>query len=121
MELLRELGAGYCIVDMPQVRNLPPSRLEATTNLAYVRFHGQNAPKWAGKATRNERYDYEYTEEELREWVEPIVNLTKYVEQTYVYFNNHYRGKAAKNAQMLHQLLTTADALPLKGKAAGHE
>ena len=39
MELLRELSAGYCIVDMPQVRNLPPSRLEATTNLAYVRFH----------------------------------------------------------------------------------
>ena len=116
MELLRELDAGYCIVDMPQVRNLPSSRVEATTNVAYVRFHGQNAPKWAGKATRDERYDYEYTEEELREWVEPIVNLTKYVEQTYVYFNNHYRVKAAKNAQMLQQLLARGAALPLEGR-----
>jgi uncharacterized protein YecE (DUF72 family) len=112
LELLRELGAGYCIVDMPQVRDLPSSRVEATTNLAYVRFHGQNSPKWAGKATRDERYDYEYTDEELREWVEPIDNLTKYVEQTYVYFNNHYRAKAAKNAQMLKQLVAERKAKP---------
>jgi uncharacterized protein YecE (DUF72 family) len=25
MDLLRELNAGYCIVDMPQVKNLPSS------------------------------------------------------------------------------------------------
>jgi uncharacterized protein YecE (DUF72 family) len=116
MDFLRELNAGYCIVDMPQVRNLPSSRVEATTNIAYVRFHGQNAPKWEGKATRDERYDYEYTEEELREWVEPIVNVTKYVEQTYVYFNNHYRAKAAKNAHMLEQLIGQRLTFPLLSK-----
>ena len=42
MDLLRELRAGYCVVDMPQpqVRNFPSSRIEATSDLAYVRFHG---------------------------------------------------------------------------------
>ena len=105
MDFLRELNAGYCIVDMPQVRDLPSSRIEATCPIAYFRFHGQNSPKWEGAATRDERYDYEYTEEQLQDWVEPITNLSKYVEETYVFFNNHYRGKAAKNAQMLQELL----------------
>ena len=105
MDLLRELKAGYCIVDMPQVRNLPSRRVEVTSSVAYVRFHGQNTAMWAGKASRNERYDYEYTEEELQGWVEPIQNVAKAAEQTYVLFNNHYRGKAAKNAQMLQALL----------------
>jgi uncharacterized protein YecE (DUF72 family) len=113
MDFLRELNAGYCIVDMPKVRNLPSSRVEATANIGYVRFHGQNAPKWEGAASRDERYDYEYVEEELREWVEPIINLTKYVEQTYVYFNNHYRAKAAKNAQMLQELIGKQVHLPV--------
>jgi uncharacterized protein YecE (DUF72 family) len=76
-----------------------------TSPVAYVRFHGQNTAMWEGKASRNERYDYEYTEEELQGWVEPIQNVAKAAEQTYVLFNNHYRGKAAKNAQMVQALL----------------
>jgi uncharacterized protein YecE (DUF72 family) len=54
---------------------------------------------------RNERYDYEYSERELSQWVEPITNLQKYTEVTYTLFNNHYRGKAAKNAETLQQML----------------
>ena len=82
---------------------IPSSRLEATSNIAYFRFHGQNSPKWEAAARRDQRYDYEYTEEQLQEWVEPITNLSMYVEETYVFFNNRYRGKAAKNAQMLQE------------------
>jgi uncharacterized protein YecE (DUF72 family) len=107
MDVLRELGAAFCIVDLPQVRQLPSSRIEATAPIAYVRFHGRNADKWAGPATRNERYDYDYSDEELKEWVEPITNLGKYSETTYVLFNNHYRGKAAKNAETLQHMLKT--------------
>jgi uncharacterized protein YecE (DUF72 family) len=113
MDFLRELKAGYCIVDMPQVRNLPSRRLEVTSSVAYVRFHGQNTAMWEAKASRNERYDYEYTEEELQGWVEPIQNVSKVAEQTYVLFNNHYRGKAAKNAQMLQALLKQQSQGPL--------
>jgi uncharacterized protein YecE (DUF72 family) len=107
MDVLRELGAAFCIVDLPQVRQLPSSRIEATAPIAYVRFHGRNADKWAGPATRNERYDYDYSDEELKEWVEPITTLGKYSETTYVLFNNHYRGKAAKNAETLQHMLKT--------------
>jgi uncharacterized protein YecE (DUF72 family) len=74
MNLLRELKLGYCIVDMPQVRNLPPGRVEATADVAYVRFHGKSG-EWEGAATRNERYDYEYREKELQEWASKITAL----------------------------------------------
>jgi uncharacterized protein YecE (DUF72 family) len=63
---------------MPQVHQLPSSRLEVTAEIAYVRFHGQNPEQWAKTTTRNERCDYDYSDEALKEWVEPITNLGKY-------------------------------------------
>jgi uncharacterized protein YecE (DUF72 family) len=106
MDLLRELNAAYCIVDMPQVRGFPPSRVEATSaEIAYFRFHGQNREKWAEAATRDERYDYSYTDDELKEWAESIITLSYKVKQEYVYFNNHYQGAAAKNAHTLEGFL----------------
>jgi hypothetical protein len=38
IELLRHLKTGYCIVDMPQVRNLPSRRLEVMCPVASCRF-----------------------------------------------------------------------------------
>jgi uncharacterized protein YecE (DUF72 family) len=61
---------------------------------------------WEGKASRNQRYDYEYSDEELKAWVPVIAGLNKKgAKDTYVYFNNHYRGKAAQNALTLGNLL----------------
>jgi uncharacterized protein YecE (DUF72 family) len=105
MDFLRELNAGYCVVDMPQVRNLPSNRIEVTADFAYVRFHGQNRAMWEGRASRNERYDYDYSDEEIQGWVPVIADLSKGVKDTYVYYNNHYQGKAAKNAKTLQGLL----------------
>ncbi len=106
MAFLRELRAALCIVDMPQVLQLPTSRIEVTGPIAYFRFHGQNAREWEKPSTRDERYDYEYSESELSQWVEPIATVAKQAEQTYVFFNNHYRGKAARNAITLQKFLT---------------
>jgi uncharacterized protein YecE (DUF72 family) len=53
------------------------------------------------------KHDYDYSDKELQEWVEPITNLEKYSDTTYVLFNNHYRGKAAKNAATLQHMLKT--------------
>lgn len=47
-------------------QNLPSSRIEATSDIAYVRFNGQNKVIWEGKASWDQRYDYEYRDEELK-------------------------------------------------------
>ena len=115
MAFLRELNAGYCIVDMPQVRNLPSSRIEVTSDIAYIRFHGQNKAEWESKtSSRDERYDYEYSEEEIKEWVPVIAGLDKKVKDTYIYYNNHYNAKAAKNATTLQKFLHAPSISPKK-------
>jgi uncharacterized protein YecE (DUF72 family) len=106
MDVLRELRAAYCIVDMPQVKNFPSSRIEVTADFTYLRFHGQNKKEWAStKSSRNARYDYEYSPEEIKSWGEVVRKLANGVKDTYIYYNNHYNAKAAKNATALQKLL----------------
>jgi uncharacterized protein YecE (DUF72 family) len=104
-DLLRELGAGYCCVDEPRLPNLPPPVVRATAPIAYVRFHGRNRQKWWTHAEAWERYDYLYSEAELQEWLPRIRALAGTAETCYAFFNNHARGQAVTNAQMLVQLL----------------
>lgn len=104
--LLRTLGLAYCCVDEPRLPNLPPPIVRATAPLTYVRFHGRNRQKWWTHAEAWERYDYLYSEAELREWVPRIHSLAQASQQCYAFFNNHARGQAVTNAQMLIRLLS---------------
>ena len=104
-DLLRELGAAYCCVDEPRLPDLPPPVVRATARIAYVRFHGRNSQKWWTHAEAWERYDYLYSEAELREWVPKIKAVARTVETCYAFFNNHARGQAVTNAHRLTQML----------------
>lgn len=103
--LLRSAGLGFCCVDEPHLKGLMPPVAVATSPIGYVRFHGRNAEKWWQHDEAWERYNYLYSEAELQEWVPRIQELARETQDTYVFFNNHYQGKAGKNAQMLTQLL----------------
>jgi uncharacterized protein YecE (DUF72 family) len=110
----------YVIVDAPQTggRNVLPTVVETTSPTAYVRFHGRNAETW-NKRVRSaaERFDYLYSEDELREWVEPLQELAGKSETVYAMFNNNGRSnvggetvaQAPVNAQMLKGLLQEAE------------
>lgn len=104
IELLRELGAGYCNVDMPKLEGLLHPSAEATSSVGYVRFHGRSAKTW-WHGTNVTRYDYLYTDEELAPWADRVADVEAQTRETYVYFNNHANGKAAKNAEMMELLL----------------
>ncbi len=104
LELLRQMGVGFVGVDEPPLPGLLPPLAVATSPLGYVRFHGRNAEKWHHHGHAWERYDYLYTEDELREWLPKLRDLTAQTEKTYAIFNNHWQGKGAFNAQMLKRL-----------------
>jgi uncharacterized protein YecE (DUF72 family) len=70
-----------------------------------VRFHGRNAQKWWQHEQAHERYDYLYSEEELKEWVPKIRELEANTDKLFLFFNNHYEGKAPRNAEMMLRLL----------------
>jgi uncharacterized protein YecE (DUF72 family) len=103
--LVRELGLGFCCVDEPRLKGLLPPIAEATSNVAYVRFHGRNAAKWWEHAQAYERYDYTYPKAELEEWTPKIRKLNQLAETVFVFANNHYRAQGIDTARQLRLLL----------------
>ncbi len=120
LSFLEEHGMSLVVVDAPKVeaKNVPPTLLALTSPTLYVRFHGRNEKTWnvRGKSAA-ERFDYLYSDDELREWVEPLKELAGEAENAYVLFNNNNRSpsgdgfvaQAATNAQSLRQLLQEAE------------
>lgn len=102
---LRNANVGYACVDEPQLPGLLPPHDEVTSSIGYVRFHGRNAAKWWEHDRPEERYDYRYSSEELREWLPRLRRMTEESEELFVFFNNHFEGKALDNAQQMMQLL----------------
>ncbi len=103
---LRQLDVGYVCVDEPDLPGLVPPVLRATTDVGYVRLHGRNAVTWFDAGPdKGDRYDYLYSDTELREWVHKIRQLVQETRTTYVFFNNCHAGKAPANAQALKDLL----------------
>ncbi|MCP4574710.1 MAG: DUF72 domain-containing protein, partial [Deltaproteobacteria bacterium] len=93
-------------VDEPALPGLFPT-LDVVTNpdLFYVRFHGRNAGGWRS-GSMQKQFDYDYTDEELYQWIdEKIVNMAAQARTGILFFNNHVRAQAPKNAKRLIQQL----------------
>ncbi|MGD0114927.1 MAG: DUF72 domain-containing protein [Dehalococcoidia bacterium] len=109
LDLMRSNQISLVAVDEPQgfESSLPPVA-EATADLAVVRFHGRNAEMWERKgATVGDRFDYLYSEDELREWVSPIERLAAGTREVHVLMNNCVSDKAVVNAAQMRALLGT--------------
>ena len=105
---LEDNGLPFVCVDMPQGfdSSLPPIAVATSRDLAMVRFHGRDPKAWKTKSeTAAERFRYEYSEPELREWVPKINELSDQARETHVLMNNCYRNYAVNNARDLRSLL----------------
>ncbi|MBN1849941.1 MAG: DUF72 domain-containing protein [Deltaproteobacteria bacterium] len=105
---LKDLNAGFVCVDEPALPALIPPMFIHTSRIGYVRFHGRNKKNWYG-TDATKRYDYLYSNEELREWVPRIRKLAEDTDKLYVFFNNHARAQAVNNARMLINMLERVD------------
>jgi uncharacterized protein YecE (DUF72 family) len=59
-----------------------------------------------------DRYDYNYSERELREWLGKIQELAQQARRTYLFFNNCHAGQAARNAKLMQELLRQQKLVP---------
>ena len=67
---------------------------------------GAGRPADGGNPARSlDRYDYDYSEAELREWMVKIAGLAEQARRTYLFFNNCHAGQAARNAKLMQELL----------------
>ena len=93
-------------VDEPELPGLFPA-LDVVTNPAclYVRFHGRHGRGWRS-GQMQQQFDYDYSEDELGEWVERRIEpMARRARRGLVFFNNHVRGQAPRNALALGGLL----------------
>jgi uncharacterized protein YecE (DUF72 family) len=103
---LRRLGLAYVIVDLPDLAWLMPAVEQVTSGVAVIRFHGRNREGWANpRATTDERYAYDYSGEELRQWAGVARRVAAQAGTLYAMFNNHVGGAMARNAQTLAAIL----------------
>jgi uncharacterized protein YecE (DUF72 family) len=104
-DLLKERNVAIVLVDGP---GFPITHRE-TADHSYVRFHGRNYDIWYTNESESDqrlnRYDYLYTKEQLQAWVPRIREAAKDLTRVRVFFNNHGRSKAVRNAFDMMDLL----------------
>ncbi|MBO7637588.1 MAG: DUF72 domain-containing protein [Treponema sp.] len=115
----RKASVAFC--DMPQLKSLPNADLQDSLYssimgpIAYIRLHGRNANAWyaqdpassAERTNPSARYLYDYSDEELIQFVPGISRIKDRGTLIQVYFNNHPNGNGAKNAKKLKDMLAT--------------
>lgn len=100
---LAEQNLDLVAVDAPRIGALFPSGWTQSSSTAYVRLHSRNADNWYRSG--EERYDYDYTDAELGEWIEETVrHAGQGTERAMFLFNNCARSQAAVNARRMQRL-----------------
>lgn len=111
LDALRERKVSLVSLDMPELQSSPPMMDVTTSPLAYIRLHGRNKETWWGSDSAA-RYDYLYSEKELAAIAERVRGMAVAAQLVLVYFNNHRRGQAVKNAMALQKLLALGGVEP---------
>lgn len=108
LSFLSERGLPYVCVDEPQgTRASVPPIVASTARTSVVRFHGRNRDAWARRgASVADKYDWLYSEAELREWIPPIRRLAGESESVHILMNNCREDKAVVNAKQLALMLS---------------
>ena len=118
---------------MPQLKNLPDGTVMGTPFIgenAYIRLHGRNERAWYAHVPKvqrsitythangeketytvekspngSARYCYDYSDNELSQFVPIIKAADREGKRVQVYFNNHPNGSGAKNAISLKKMI----------------
>ena len=98
-DMLKHYNIAAVMTDSPAKENLEfLSDVTVTTaDHSFIRFHGRNTKGhyW---------YNYLYTKEELKPWVEKVEQVKKQ-KVLRAYFNNHYGGATVINALQFKEML----------------
>jgi uncharacterized protein YecE (DUF72 family) len=100
--LLNSFGAALVQIDEPKFKlSIRQNRLPNITGFYYMRLHGRNAAQWWRHEHRDDRYNYLYSADELKEFSEDAGAAKELVKKSYLYTNNHFAAKSVVNAVML--------------------
>lgn len=99
-ELLKQYNIAAVLTDSPE-----PDKLQflsepiVTANHSFIRWHGRQVKP---------RYNYLYSRDELKPWVDKVKQISLETPVVRGYFNNHYGARAVINAIEFKEMLGTA-------------
>ncbi len=110
LAVLRRAGLAHVVVDAPGAARAVPRVVARTARTGVFRLHGRNAEGWlrqlrGEEPAVREKYDYLYSEAELRELQPDIEGLADEDGEVFVSFNNNNRDYPVRNALMMKRLL----------------
>jgi uncharacterized protein YecE (DUF72 family) len=106
LSLLNSFGAAWVQIDEPKFRfSIRQNYLPNVRGFYYMRLHGRNVQKWWRHDKSEDRYDYLYSADELKEFSETADAARRLVKKAYLYTNNHFSAKSVANATMIKQQL----------------
>lgn len=119
-KFLSQHRIGVAAIDQPVIGKSIAFKPIWAGNIGYVRMHGRNYKAWFAKKgdetvrkSPAARYDYHYSDKEIREIADRVREVSEGTEQTYVIQNNHPWGQAVANAfQLKAELGETLKEIP---------
>ena len=120
LAILRRARLAHVIVDAPRGGPAIPRVVACTARPAVFRLHGRNAEGWlrqlrGEEPAVREKYDYLYTEAEIRELLPEVEATAEESGEVFVSFNNNNRDYPVRNALMMKRLLGQPTAEPATG------
>lgn len=101
---LRNRGLEMVAVDVPDLPQLfPRGVLDAGSRRIYVRLHSRAAEKWTHHGAA--RYDYDYSDDALREWLGLMNPLSRDLIDVHFIFNNCHRIQGVQNARRIAEII----------------
>ena len=98
-ELLKHYNIAAVMTDSPETDKLEfLSEPIVTANHSFIRWHGRQVKP---------RYNYLYSRDELKPWVDKVKQVSLETAVVRGYFNNHYGAKAVVNAIEFKEMLGT--------------
>jgi len=106
LALLNTSGAAWVQIDEPKFTfSIRQNYLPNVKGFYYMRLHGRNVANWWRHDKSEDRYDYLYSADELKEFSETAAAARQIVKKLYLYANNHFSAKSVANAAMIKEQL----------------
>jgi uncharacterized protein YecE (DUF72 family) len=106
LALLNNFEAAWVQIDEPKFNfSIRQNYLPNVRGFYYMRLHGRNVAQWWRHAKSEDRYDYLYSANELREFSDTADAARRLVKKLYLYTNNHFSAKSVANAAMIKRQL----------------
>jgi uncharacterized protein YecE (DUF72 family) len=105
-QLLRSFAAAWTQIDEPKFRlSIRQTLRPNIKDFYYLRLHGRNAAQWWKHEKSEDRYNYLYSEAELKPIAEAVDKSRALVKKQYVYLNNHFAAQSIADAAVLRHML----------------